>query len=168
MTQERERADLLDTLARRRHFLRFTTRDLTDEQASQRTTVSALTLAGLIKHQAGVEEAWMAFAGGGAEAMYAHITSSGGSWEDQFRMLSGETLQGLLDRYDAVALHTDEIVGSIADLDLDYALPDQPWFEKGARWSVRRVLLHIIAETSHHAGHADMIREALDGQKTMG
>ncbi|MBV9583186.1 MAG: DUF664 domain-containing protein, partial [Chloroflexi bacterium] len=46
--------------------------------------------------------------------------------------------------------------------------PEAPWFERGARWSARRVLLHLIAETSQHAGHADIIREALDGAKTMG
>ena len=54
------------------------------------------------------------------------------------------------------------------DLDADYPLPEAPWFEPGARWSVRRVVLHVIAETSQHAGHADIIRETLDGQKTMG
>ena len=43
-----------------------------------------------------------------------------------------------------------------------------PWFEVGARWSARRALLHIIAETAQHAGHADMLREAIDGSKTMG
>ena len=45
-----ERADLLATLGQARHFLRFTARDLTDEQARQRTTVSELTLGGLVKH----------------------------------------------------------------------------------------------------------------------
>ncbi|WP_322752022.1 MULTISPECIES: DUF664 domain-containing protein, partial [unclassified Frankia] len=38
----------------------------------------------------------------------------------------------------------------------------------GARWSARRVLLHVIAETAQHAGHADIIREALDGATSMG
>ena len=37
-----------------------------------------------------------------------------------------------------------------------------------ASWTARRVLLHVIAETSQHAGHADIIRESIDGQKTMG
>src|SRR5580693_8507024 len=56
-----ERADVLATLAKARHFLRFTTRDLTDEQARQRTTVSELTLGGLIKHVTAVERNWARF-----------------------------------------------------------------------------------------------------------
>jgi hypothetical protein len=86
----------------------------------------------------------------------------------QFQMAEGETLAGLLDRYAEVARRTDELVATLPDLDLAHPLPEAPWFEPGKAWSVRRVLLHIIAETSQHAGHADIIREALDGSKTMG
>ena len=57
----RERADLLETLRRHRYFLRFTTRDLTDEQAAIRTTVSELTVGGLIKHVAHTEAKWARF-----------------------------------------------------------------------------------------------------------
>jgi Protein of unknown function (DUF664) len=56
-----ERADLLASLAKQRHFLRFTTRELTDEQAARRTTVSALCLGGLIKHVALTERQWARF-----------------------------------------------------------------------------------------------------------
>src|SRR6202044_1767239 len=56
-----ERADLLAMLGKARHFIRFTTRDMTDEQARQRTTVSELTLGGLIKHVAHVERTWARF-----------------------------------------------------------------------------------------------------------
>jgi Protein of unknown function (DUF664) len=52
VTTTGERGDLLASLARHRQFLRYTVRDLTDEQARQRTTVSELTLGGLIKHVA--------------------------------------------------------------------------------------------------------------------
>jgi len=159
-----ERADLLQTLAKHRGFLRFTVRDLTDEQAAQRTTVSELCLGGLIKHVATTEERWMRFAVGGAEAMEAEPVD----WQGQFRMLGGETLAGLLDTYDQVARKTDELVSTLPDLDVSHPLPKAPWFEPGARWSRRRVLLHISAETSQHAGHADIIRESLDGSKTMG
>ncbi|MGV7636862.1 mycothiol transferase, partial [Mycobacterium kansasii] len=45
-----ERNDILSLLAERRHFLRFTAQGLTDEQANTRSTVSELTVGGLIKH----------------------------------------------------------------------------------------------------------------------
>jgi uncharacterized damage-inducible protein DinB len=159
-----ERADLLQTLAKHRGFLRVTVRGLTDEQARRRTTASELCLGGLIKHVASTEERWMTFALGGAEAMESQPVD----WEGQFRMLDGETLSSLLDRYEQVAAETDRLVLTLPDLDVSHPLPEAPWFEPGARWSVRRVLLHIIAETSQHAGHADILRETLDGAKTMG
>lgn len=56
----------------------------------------------------------------------------------------------------------------LPDLDMSQPLPEAPWFEAGARWSARRVLPHVLAETAQHAGHADIIRESLDGAKTMG
>ena len=85
-----------------------------------------------------------------------------------FRMLEGETLASLLENYDEVARRTDDLVASLPSLDASQPLPAAPWFEPGACWSARRVLLHIIAETAQHAGHADIIRESLDGAKTMG
>ena len=158
-----ERADLLETLAKHRGFLRFTVRDLTDDQAAKRTTISELCLGGLIKHVTGVEQRWMRFAVGGAEAMHSEPVD----WAGQFRMADGETLADLLTAYERVAEATDELVTTL-DLDVAHDLPVAPWFEPGKTWSVRRVLLHIIAETAQHAGHADIIRESLDGQKTMG
>ena len=64
-----ERADLLAALAKHRHFLCFTTRSLTDEQARQRTTVSELCLGGLIKHVTAVEQGWVNFILEGTSAM---------------------------------------------------------------------------------------------------
>ena len=158
-----ERADLLETLAKHRGFLRFTVRDLTDDQAAKRTTTSELCLGGLIKHVTGVEQRWMRFAVGGAEAMHSEPVD----WAGQFRMADGEKLADLLTAYERVAEATDELATTL-DLDVAHDLPVAPWFEPGKTWSVRRVLLHIIAETAQHAGHADIIRESLDGQKTMG
>jgi Protein of unknown function (DUF664) len=159
-----ERADLVETLAKHRGFLRYTVRGLTDEQAARRTTTSELCLGGLIKHVALVEHRWMRFAVGGAEAMENEPID----WVAQFRMQPGETLAGLLDGYEQVAGRTDELVWTLPDLDASHPLPEAPWFAPGASWSVRRVLLHILAETAQHAGHADILRETLDGQKTMG
>ncbi|SIN41987.1 DinB family protein [Micromonospora cremea] len=159
----RERADLLQTLRRHRGFLLHTVDGLTDEQAATRSTVSELCLGGLIKHVAGIEERWMLFAVGGAEAMQREEVD----WVGQFQMAQGETLAGLVERFRQIAEQTDELIATL-DLDAAHPLPQAPWFEPGASWTVRRVLLHVIAETSQHAGHADILREAIDGAKTMG
>ena len=162
--QTREQRDLLQTLDKHRNFLRFTTRHLSDDDARRRTTVSSLTLGGLIKHVAATEFSWMNFVLDGAEGM----ARSAGDYENGFTMLPDETLAGLLERYEDVAQRTTEMVNDLADLDAEHPLPEAPWFEKGASWSARRVLLHLVAETAQHAGHADIIRESIDGAKTMG
>ena len=162
-----ERSDFLASLGRHRGFLRQTTRGLSDEQAAKRSTVSELCVGGLIKHVALVERQWARFIVDGPSAM----SFEGGdpdAYMNTFRMLDGETLEGLLANYEEVAKQTDELVRTLPDLDAAQPLPQAPWFEPGASWSARKVLLHIIAETSQHAGHADIIREAIDGAKTMG
>lgn len=166
-----ECADLLETLANHRAFLRFTTRDLTDEQAALCTTPSELCLAGLIKHVAAVERNWAGFIRSGPSAMGDIATMTEADFEkraNEFRMLPGETLAGILADYVVAAQETDELLASLPDLSASYPLPKAPWFEPNAHWSARRVALHILAETAQHAGHADIIREALDGAKTMG
>ena len=166
--QDQERTDLLATLEKHRGFLRQTVQGLTDEQASERTTVSELCLGGLVKHVARAEEGWADFIvkgptaiGSADQAAYeAHLAS--------FRMAEGETLAGLLATYDDVARRTEDVVYSLDSLDTAHPLPQAPWFEAGAEWTARRALLHIIGETAQHAGHADILREAIDGAKTMG
>jgi Protein of unknown function (DUF664) len=165
-----ERADLAETLDKHRHFLTYTARDLTDEQATTRTTVSELTIGGIIKHVTAVERNWARFIieGPRTEAtdwqdpavIQAHL--------DGFKMLPCETLAGLISEYEAVSAATDKLLASLPDLDASHPLPAAPWNPPGARWSARRVFLHLIAETSQHAGHADIIRESMDGAKTMG
>jgi len=163
-----ERTDLLQTLAAHRRFLRFTVRDLSDEQAAERTTVSELCLGGLVKHVAEVESTWADFIVSGPPAMSRGGEATAADRAAGFRMAPGEHLVDLLERYEQVARRTDGLVATLPDLDSSQPLPEAPWFEAGARWSARRVLLHIISETAQHAGHADIIRETLDGSKTMG
>ncbi len=166
-----ERADILDFLAKHRYFLRHTAEGLSDEQANTRSTVSALTVGGLIKHVTAVEKNWADFArtGGGKETPeeVEYTPEMIAQWENQFRLAEGETLAGVLAEYEKVAAATDDLVRTL-DLDTSYELPAAPWQPPGVFWSVRRVFLHITAETAQHAGHADIIRETIDGQKTMG
>ena len=166
-----ERTDILAGLASARYFLRFTVRDLTDEQARQRTTASELTLGGLIKHVASTESGWVDFILDGPSALgdFSAMTEADFARRvDEFKLLPGETLAGVLEDYAKVAQRTDELVASLPDLNVSHPLPKAPWFPPDATRSARRVFLHIIAETAQHAGHADIIRESLDGAKSMG
>src|SRR3954454_15270113 len=95
-TPAAERADLLETLGKHRGFLRYAVRGLTDEQARLRPTASELTLGGLIKHVTATERNWAGFVVGGAEAFPVFDESTAAQWGAEFRMLPGETLDGLL------------------------------------------------------------------------
>jgi hypothetical protein len=163
-----ERADLLASLHKHRFFLRLTTRGLIDEQAALRPTVSELCLGGLIKHVTQAERNWSRFILEGPSAMPGPSSEEAmQDWADGHRMLPGETLAEILDRYEETARRTDELVATV-DLDASQPLPTAPWFEPGGRWSARRVFLHLMGEIAQHAGHADIIRETIDGQKSMG
>ncbi|MFF1706487.1 DinB family protein [Streptomyces sp. NPDC058252] len=180
-TLDAERLDLLAALATARSTLINTTRGLSDEQAGKRPTVSALCLGGLIKHVASTEEGWMRFVVEGPSAIHYDLPE-GVTWADleagtarevpqwaidrqnDFRMLPGETLAGILERYEQVAARSEKVIASVPDLSATHPLPEAPWHEPGAVRSVRRVLAHVIAETAQHAGHADILRETLDGQ----
>jgi uncharacterized damage-inducible protein DinB len=162
-----EISDLLESLDRQRFFLTCTTRDLTDAQASQRPTASELCLGGLIKHVAATEQRWLGFAMNDPDAGLSQDTDYA-KREQEFAMLPGDTLDGVLAAYREVADRTRQFLSTEPDLNQAYPLPSAPWFEPGATWSVRRVMLHVIGETAQHAGHADILRETLDGLKTMG
>jgi len=168
-----ERRDLLESLHTHRAFLRHTVAGLSDDQARERTTVSELTLGGLVKHVMLTEAGWLDFAEHGAPETPDGEGDGSPSEEqlaarrEEFTLLPEETLDGVLAAYDEVAARADRLVATL-DLDHAWPLPPAPWFEPGATRSVRRVFTHVVGETAQHAGHADILREALDGQRTMG
>ncbi|KAA2256321.1 DinB family protein [Solihabitans fulvus] len=147
---------LLQYLEAQRGGLRRSVHNLTDEQAAARPTVSALTLGGLIKHAARCERGWVAIMVGQPEPSRAN------DWVSEFRMEDGETLAGLLDLYAEVAKATEVAVRGLPSLDVTVSLPEAPWFPKEDR-SARWILLHLIEEAARHSGHADILRETLDG-----
>lgn len=173
---------LLAVLAERRELLLRTTRDLTDEQARLTPTVSQLSIGGLVKHLAATERSWLQFVVQGS----AGIDWEGVDWEnidaaavdtvpewlrqdaDEFRLLPEESLAGVVELYRTVATETERVVLALEDLDIRQRLPPAPWVPEGATRSARQVLLHMIGETAQHAGHADIIRESLDGRRSSG
>jgi hypothetical protein len=171
-----ERDDIIDTLRKHRELFRSTVRGLSDEQAASTPTVSELCLGGLVKHVAAVEKNWADFVVNGpaeqpdvdwATIDWSNPPAAVIEYQNGFRMVGDETLESLLAAYAAVAAETDTLVETV-DLDHRHPLPEAPWFEAGATWSARRAFVHIVAETAQHAGHADIIRETIDGQKSMG
>jgi hypothetical protein len=140
---------------------------LTDEQARSTPTVSALSIGGLVKHATEMQRTWMARVAAAPELPpkdnrpFEEIAKE---FADQHVMRPDETLNGLLRAFEnqnATSLRLAET----ADLDATVPVPrDIPWFPKNQEaWSVRWVILHVINELARHAGHADIIREAIDG-----
>ena len=86
-------------------------------------------------------------------------------YEEGFRLLPHETLADALAAYATVARNTEAVVRAILDLHQAVPVPKGvPWFPADVdAWTVRWVLLHLIEETARHAGHADIIRESIDG-----
>jgi hypothetical protein len=168
MIVDTERADILATLTKHRAFLVNALEGVSDADAGRRSTVSELCLGGIVKHVAQTESTWADFIERGAGAFPAWDDPAAFQARlDAFTMLPGDTVSSVLGAYAETAARTDALVATLPSLDASRALPEAPWFEPG-EWTARRVVLHLIAETAQHAGHADIVREAIDGQKTMG
>jgi uncharacterized damage-inducible protein DinB len=157
-----EHSELLQALTEQRELLLITVRGITDAQAAQRTTVSELTLGGIVQHLTRGEQVWMRIMVKGDGELPEGMLDM-----EQYRMPEDETLAGLLEQYTAAAHRTEQSVADLPDLNRSVPLPRTPWSPpETIYWSARRILLHLIRETAQHAGHADIIREALDGAST--
>ncbi len=167
-----EREEIVAILAKHRGLFLVTVQGMSDEQARLTPTVSALSLGGLVKHVTATVAGWLDFVEHGPQQQGQIDWSNPDpavyeAFANGFRLLPDETLEAALAEWAAVAARTDALVRAV-DLDEVHALPPAPWFPPGEAWSNRRVFMHILAETAQHAGHADILRESIDGQKTMG
>jgi len=153
-----ERSALLAYLAQQRYVLRLTAYGVTEEQFWATPTAGTLSLGGLIKHVAAVEDHWVRL------AFQQPVQTDPEDYGRDFRREPTDTIASVLDGYAAVARHTEEV---LADVDLDQPVPvpkGVPWFPDDVdAWTIRWVLLHLIQETARHAGHADIVRESIDG-----
>jgi hypothetical protein len=157
-----ERELLLAFIAQQRDGIRYAAYGLHDDQARQTPTAGTLSIGGLVKHAAHMEQSWIDTveqrpAGSFEESMAAY--------EANFRLGPDETLADALALLDAAAERTAGLVGSITDLSQAVPVPKGvPWYPDDLEaWSVRWVLLHLVEELARHAGHADIVREAVDG-----
>lgn len=153
-----ERQQLLAYLAQQRDGIRFATFGLTEEQARLTPTAASLSIGGLVKHVATMERSWM-------DTVLQRERAEAVDYEAGFRLGLDETLAGALDDMQAAAAETEAIVADLDGLDHPVPVPQGvPWFPDDIEaWSLRWVLLHLIEEVARHAGHADIIRESIDG-----
>lgn len=159
-----ERGTLLLFVEDQREALRRAAAGLTEEQTSSRPTASELSLAGLVKHVAEVELNWLRLA---QQKPNEHARAPQ-DWHEGFRLAEGETLASALAFWDTVKEQTTDFITAVPSLDDEFPLPPAPWFPENATVSMRWMLLHLVREFARHAGHADIIRETLDGTKAMG
>jgi uncharacterized damage-inducible protein DinB len=155
---QNERDGLLAFLEHQRNAVRNATYGLREDQARLQPTPSALSLGGLVKHLTQGERDWSGHIAG---------APTGGRPFDEyqagFALSEDATLAGVLQEYGAASTHTDFVVQGVDDLGRRVPLPQAPWFPDPEGCTVRWILLHLVEETARHAGHADIIREALDG-----
>jgi uncharacterized damage-inducible protein DinB len=153
-----EQAQLLAYLVQQREGLKNAAYGLTEEQARTKPTVSALSIAGLIKHAAHIEKGWIETMRGSTG--YANETA----YFDSFTLTEEETLQSVIADLDRVAADTEAATTELDSFDVRVQLPEAPWYPRNLEgFSARWILLHVMEELARHAGHADIIREHIDG-----
>ncbi len=154
-----ERTGLLAFLAQQRDVIKLTAYGLSDDEARLTPSASPLSVGGLVKHAATTERGWIDL------VVQRDRGATQDDYESNFRLLPDETLAEVFDLYDEIARETEAVVAAVPDLGQDVPVPKGvPWYPDDVdAWSVRWVLLHLIAETARHAGHADIVRESIDG-----
>lgn len=154
-----EREALGGFLAHQQHALRAVVHGLTEEQAFSTPSASSMSLAHVIKHVTVVQDNWLAGVLVAPEPIDEETSAAIAQRSDTLG--PDDTVGTLLVEYDAVCGRVQDVLGSV-DLETAFPAPDAPWFPD-VSWSVRWVWQHLITELARHAGHADIIRETVDG-----
>ena len=147
-------------LDRQRETILRKTDGLTREQLAQPLAPSSLTLAGLVNHLALVEDSWFRhrFAGLPEDQLWAdHDWDADPDYE--FRTAVDLEPEELRQRYHDACARSREVVAHAEGLEQLSAGTSRD----GSHWDLRWILLHMLEETARHAGHADLLREAIDG-----
>lgn len=150
-----EKAMLVGFLDGQRDTLLWKLDGLDDEQLRTLHQPSGLTLLGIVKHLTDVERSWFREVVTGEDL--AHL------WDDAdpdryWRIEPGDRTADLITDYRTECAAANAIIDA-RDLDsvVDAPRPSEPGM------TLRWVVLHMIEETARHAGHADLIRESIDG-----
>jgi uncharacterized damage-inducible protein DinB len=150
-----ERATLTAFLDFLRATLALKCDGLTDEQLRERAVPpSSLSLLGLVRHMAEVERNWFRPVLGGEEM--AGIFSPDMDWEVAFRDVATADVAEAFRLWHAECDHARVLVAAAPSFDVT-GLRSRSYF------SLRWVMTHMIEEYARHNGHADLLRERIDG-----
>jgi uncharacterized damage-inducible protein DinB len=155
-----ELAQLTAYLDYQRDTMLLKTEGLTREQLAQPHPPSSMTLGGLLNHLALVEDSWLRvrFSGLPDDELWAGIDWDA-DHDHEFRTAVDLQPAELRRRYEQACARSREVVAGAESLDQVSVAERQ----NGLHFDLRWVLLHLIEETARHAGHADLLREAIDG-----
>ncbi|PCC28875.1 hypothetical protein CIK76_09170 [Glutamicibacter sp. BW80] len=155
-----EEAHLLGMLDRLRTTFRYKADGLDIEQLAARLPSSDLSIGGLLQHLAVVEDENFAYLiARGQPEIVLEFSAEG---RDQFAVNAEENPEALYARYDKAVLRSREVQAQVVaagELDAPSALEYE-----GKHASVRRLICDVIEEYGRHTGHADLLREAIDGR----
>jgi len=156
---DNETDGILLYLGQQRDGLRYAAYGLTEAQLRHKSTpASVLTVGGLIKHAATTERGWIDILAGSSP------DKSEEEYGSEFVLTDDESYDTLLTLLDETAANTEQVVRGLPSLEVAVQLPEAPWYPQNAGgYSARWILLHVIEELARHAGHADIVREHLDG-----
>lgn len=138
---------------------------LSDEQLVAQPTASKLSLAGLLKHCLWVMT--QALVGAGAmtpEESPVATQDPATDFYASFALTDSETVSSIKEAYEALMQRYLEMIGSL-DMDAEITSAPQPWYgiNEPHTVAVRYLVAHHLEEFARHAGHADIIREQIDG-----
>ncbi len=154
-------ADLRQYLQQGRDSLLRSLDGLSEYDARRPLTPTGTNLLGLVKHVAGVELGYLVESVG-REAPVLPWNEDGSVWEGaDMWALPSESREYLVDLYRSAWALSD---ASIAELRLDAPASVAWWPQERRETTFGHVLVRVVAETAQHAGHADILREGLDGQ----
>lgn len=149
------------------HQYATTLQDLTPEQLRATPTASGMCLGGLALHILAVVTRFTGVVLAAPEAP----TSTEHPEHDSMAVAEGrpdalletDTAQTLIDVLEKAATELAAALRS-TDPDTPVPAPEEPWIPQDAAWTVRWVALHMVEEVARHTGHADILRESIDGR----
>lgn len=128
---------------------------LSEEQVRRSMVQSGTSLLGVIKHLAYVERGWFQETIAGEKVDYPFDFEN--DPDAEFRVEPDETAESIFELYRAECARSREILESVS---LDDLAKGE---DRSADYNVRWIVVHMIEETARHAGHADILREQIDG-----